>query len=90
MAALVVVVIHELDDLPLQIFRRIVILQVHYILLREVITFDLAQGHRMIGSSVGVFDVPAVQVIIQILLIITHFSPTVFIQYFAGHIIQLF
>ena len=63
----VVVVVHKPDDLPLQIFRTIVILQVHHILHRAVIAFDLTLGHRVVGSTVGVFDVPAVQVILQIL-----------------------
>jgi hypothetical protein len=32
-----------------------------------VIAFDLALSHRAVGSAVGVFDVPAVQIILQIL-----------------------
>jgi len=53
MVALVGVVAHELDDLPLQFFGRIVVLQVHHILHRAVIAFDLALGHRVVRRTVG-------------------------------------
>ena len=67
MLALVVVIVHKLDDLPLQLFGRIVVLQVHHMLHQAVVAFDLVLGHRVVVCAVGVFNMPAVQVILQIL-----------------------
>jgi hypothetical protein len=71
MVAPVIVIVHKLDNFPLQFFRGELVLQVHHIFLRAVVAFDLALGHWVVGSAVGVFNMPAVQVMFQILSKVT-------------------
>ena len=59
--ALVVVIRHETGNLRFKISRKKIILQVHNIFHRAMITPNFALRHRMIRRGMGVLDVPALQ-----------------------------
>jgi len=66
--ALVVVILHEVSEVSLQLFRGIVVLQFHHILHRTVIALDLALGHRVVGCATSMLNVLALQVVLQIIV----------------------
>jgi hypothetical protein len=56
--ARVVVVVHKAGDLGFKFGGEEIILQVHNVLHRTVVAFNLALGHRMVGSRAGMFSMP--------------------------------
>jgi hypothetical protein len=54
--ALVVVIGHETGNLSLQLSGKKIIRQVHDMLHRTVVAFDLTLGRRMVGRAAGVLD----------------------------------
>ena len=58
---LVVVIVHKAGNFNLKLGREEIILQVHNVLHRTVVAFNLALGHRVVRGRVGMLDVPAFQ-----------------------------
>ena len=61
MVALVVVIVHKAGNLNFKFGREKIVLQVHNILHRAVVTLDLALSHGMVRGRVSVLDVPVFQ-----------------------------
>jgi hypothetical protein len=61
MVTLVVVIVHEAGDLNFKFGGEILILQVHNILHRTVVTLNLALGHRVVGRRASMLNVSALQ-----------------------------
>ena len=59
--ALVVVVVHEAADLPLEVPGVGKVLKLDQVLHRALAALDLGLGHRMVGRPARVLDLPAFQ-----------------------------
>lgn len=67
MVPLVVVILHKTGDLGFEFTWKEIVLQVHNVLHRAMITLDLALGHGVVRSSSCMLDVFAFQEELEIL-----------------------